>query len=164
LSLTIHWATPLDQAERRRLRCWLDRFPGLVERRPDAIVVRNGAPGPAHSFAALTMAVIGRDPLAYELVEAPEQAAARMGGLTRPALNDPSIEVLTPREREVAALIAGGAANRQIAAALVISPHTAERHVEHILAKLDCATRAEVAAWAVRQGLAPVRIGERDAA
>ena len=59
---------------------------------------------------------------------------------------------LTPREREVAMLIARGCSNRQIAATLVISPHTAERHVEHILAKLDCSSRAEVAAWVTRHG------------
>jgi DNA-binding CsgD family transcriptional regulator len=59
---------------------------------------------------------------------------------------------LTPREREVAALIARGYTNRRIAAALVISPHTAERHVERILAKLDCSSRAEVAAWTTRHG------------
>ena len=44
--------------------------------------------------------------------------------------------------------------NRQIAEALVISPHTAERHVERILAKLNCSSRAEIAAWATRHGLA----------
>ena len=48
---------------------------------------------------------------------------------------------MTPREREVAALIACGYANRQIATALVISPHTAEHHVEHILARLGLASR-----------------------
>jgi len=62
--------------------------------------------------------------------------------------------VLSPREREVAALVARGMTNRQIAEALVISPHTAERHVERILAKLNCSSRAEIAAWAVRHGLA----------
>ena len=86
------------------------------------------------------------------------------GSPTRPVAGGPAIETLTCREREVAALIAGGATNRRIAEILVISPHTAERHVERILAKLGCGARAEVAAWAVRQGLAPLRTGERDAA
>jgi len=71
-------------------------------------------------------------------------------GMSAPADADP----LSPREREVAALIATGATNRQIAAALVISPHTAERHVERILGKLGYTARAEVAAWAARRGLA----------
>jgi non-specific serine/threonine protein kinase len=60
---------------------------------------------------------------------------------------------LTPREREVAALVARGYSNRQIAAALVISPHTAERHVERILDRLNLSSRAGIAAWAARHGL-----------
>jgi len=54
---------------------------------------------------------------------------------------------LTRREREVAGLIARGLANKEIAAALVISQRTAESHVEHILTKLGCAGRGQVAAW-----------------
>jgi non-specific serine/threonine protein kinase len=72
--------------------------------------------------------------------------------------------VLTCREREVAALIAGGATNRQIAEVLVISPHTAERHVEHILVKLGCSSRAEIAAWVARHGAAGDTATARDAA
>ena len=53
--------------------------------------------------------------------------------------------VLTPREREVAGLVAQGLSNRQIAARLVISQRTAESHVEHILAKLGLATRTQIA-------------------
>src|SRR6516225_5321224 len=56
---------------------------------------------------------------------------------------------LTPREREVAELVAGGLSNRQIAERLVISERTAEAHVEHIRAKLECRSRAQVAAWFV---------------
>jgi len=55
---------------------------------------------------------------------------------------------LSSREAEVAALIARGLTNRQIAAALVISPRTADRHVANILDKLGVSSRAEVAAWA----------------
>jgi DNA-binding CsgD family transcriptional regulator len=55
---------------------------------------------------------------------------------------------LTAREVEVARLIAGGATNREIAATLVISPKTVAAHVEHILAKLGAARRAEIATWA----------------
>lgn len=61
---------------------------------------------------------------------------------------------LSPREREVAALLAQGLTNRQIAAQLIISEHTAKRHVEHILNKLGFSTRSQVAAWAVTQGVA----------
>jgi DNA-binding CsgD family transcriptional regulator len=60
---------------------------------------------------------------------------------------------LTPREREVAALLARGLTNRQIADQLVISTATAERHVLNILNKLGYRSRAQVAAWAVESGL-----------
>ena len=56
---------------------------------------------------------------------------------------------LTQREQEVAGLIAHGLTNRQIAEQLVISPRTADRHVNNILDNLGLATRVEVAAWAV---------------
>jgi len=52
---------------------------------------------------------------------------------------------LTPREAEVAELIARGLDNRTIAERLFISPHTVRRHTERILAKLDIDSRAAVA-------------------
>ena len=56
---------------------------------------------------------------------------------------------LTAREFEVARKIAEGRTNAEVADELGISPKTANSHVEHILAKLDAARRAEIAAWAV---------------
>ena len=60
---------------------------------------------------------------------------------------------LTTREREVAALVAAGLTNGQLADRLFISPKTAAVHVSNILAKLGLSTRAEIAAWAVRHEL-----------
>jgi DNA-binding CsgD family transcriptional regulator len=57
---------------------------------------------------------------------------------------------LSARELEVALLVAGGATNREIAAALAISPRTASAHIEHILRKLGVARRTQIAAWAAR--------------
>jgi DNA-binding NarL/FixJ family response regulator len=54
---------------------------------------------------------------------------------------------LTPREREVAAMIARGLTNRGIADELVISQATVARHVANILTKLGFSSRAQVAAW-----------------
>jgi non-specific serine/threonine protein kinase len=60
---------------------------------------------------------------------------------------------LTRRELEVAALIARGLTDRQIAEDLVITTGTAGNHVVHILGKLGFRSRAQVAAWAVEHGL-----------
>ena len=54
---------------------------------------------------------------------------------------------LTRREQDVAALVAQGMSNSQIAASLVISVRTVETHVAHIMDKLGCSTRAQIAAW-----------------
>lgn len=62
-------------------------------------------------------------------------------------------DALTPREREVAALLAEGLTNAALAERLFISPRTAAVHVSNILAKLGLRSRTEVAAWAVREGL-----------
>ena len=60
---------------------------------------------------------------------------------------------LTPRERQVLALVARGATNRQIGAQLYMAEKTASVHVSRILAKLDVRSRTEAAAVAHRLGL-----------
>jgi predicted ATPase/DNA-binding CsgD family transcriptional regulator len=60
---------------------------------------------------------------------------------------------LTPREREVAALLLRGMSNRQIAENLVITERTAETHVCRILSKLGLDSRAQIAAWVIDNGL-----------
>jgi DNA-binding NarL/FixJ family response regulator len=62
-------------------------------------------------------------------------------------------EPLTPREREVLALLAEGLANKAIAARLGISEHTAKFHVNAILSKLGVDSRAEAIVRAARLGL-----------
>ncbi|MFF4625083.1 response regulator transcription factor [Nonomuraea jabiensis] len=54
---------------------------------------------------------------------------------------------LTAREEQVAALVAEGFSNRQIARRLRLSERTAENHVAHILTKLGFESRARIAAW-----------------
>jgi predicted ATPase/class 3 adenylate cyclase/DNA-binding NarL/FixJ family response regulator len=60
---------------------------------------------------------------------------------------------LTEREREVAARIAQGESNREIAEALVVSERTVETHVTNILNKLGFESRAQIRKWAVEKGL-----------
>lgn len=60
---------------------------------------------------------------------------------------------LTSREREVAALIAQGRSNGEIAAELVLSKRTVEKHIAHILAKLSLTSRSQIVRWAIENGL-----------
>jgi HD-GYP domain-containing protein (c-di-GMP phosphodiesterase class II) len=60
---------------------------------------------------------------------------------------------LSDREVEVLRLVASGRSNRQIAAALTVSPRTAEHHVQHIYAKIGSSTRAAAAMFAMEHGL-----------
>jgi LuxR family transcriptional regulator, maltose regulon positive regulatory protein len=91
----------------------------------------------ARSIPASYLARIGR---ACDLKPAePETATAAVPGLAEP---------LTSREREVLRLLAEGQANRDIAAALVVTLDTVKRHVSHILAKLGAVNRTEAVARA----------------
>lgn len=78
--------------------------------------------------------------LAHALGQGPEPAADQP--------ESPSVTVaLTLREREVAELLAQGLTDKEIAARLVISPRTAEGHVQRILRKLEFTSRVQVATW-----------------
>lgn len=62
---------------------------------------------------------------------------------------------LTRREQQIAALLAEGMSNKDIAARLTIAPRTVESHVAHILTKLELTSRAQVAAWRAAQQHTP---------
>jgi predicted ATPase/DNA-binding CsgD family transcriptional regulator len=95
----------------------------------------------------------------------PAARAAQLPSRSTPAPSSPDRagDVLSPRQREVATLVARGLSNREIAAELVVAPTTAARHVEHILGRLGLRNRAQLTAWAVEHGLlaADRRAGER---
>jgi DNA-binding NarL/FixJ family response regulator len=67
--------------------------------------------------------------------------------------SEPAPANLSPREREVLALIASGATNREIAADLFLSPHTVKDHTSSLYRKLDVRNRAEAVQRAERLGL-----------
>jgi DNA-binding NarL/FixJ family response regulator len=77
-------------------------------------------------------------------------AAGRAGEAPSPPEPSPGFEHLTPREREVLALLTQGFTNRQIAEALMISANTTKKHVDHILQKLGASTRAGAVAAALK--------------
>jgi HD-GYP domain-containing protein (c-di-GMP phosphodiesterase class II) len=60
---------------------------------------------------------------------------------------------LSDREVEVLRLVSRGASNKEVASALVISPRTAEHHVQHIYSKIGVSSRAAAAMFAMAQGL-----------
>ncbi len=70
-----------------------------------------------------------------------------------PAEEKASFDGLTEREHEVLTYLAEGANNEHIAAALVISPKTVERHRENIMRKLNMHSRAELVRYAIRKGI-----------
>jgi predicted ATPase/DNA-binding CsgD family transcriptional regulator len=87
-----------------------------------------------------------------EALMAPEPAPPA-AAVRQPVAAAGPASLLTPREQEVAALVARGRTNRQIAEALVVSERTAEWHVAKLLGKLGLDTRAQVAVWAHEHGL-----------
>ncbi|MCC6174423.1 MAG: tetratricopeptide repeat protein [Chloroflexi bacterium] len=100
---------------------------------------------------ALDQAVEHASTLASQLHAA--ASAPNAGTVALPVTSVPQDSPLTTREREVAALMARGLSNRQIASSLVISERTVHAHVASILSKLGFRSRSQVAAWVVRQGL-----------
>jgi DNA-binding CsgD family transcriptional regulator len=103
---------------------------------------------------AAVLRSLGRDGKADRLDAA---AAATLGALGVPVPPRPPARLLlTPREREVLGLLAQGRSNDAIAAELVLSVRTVERHVENIYAKIDVSgrtARAAATAWALANGL-----------
>jgi len=65
-------------------------------------------------------------------------------------------EQLTNREREVLKLVAEGHTTQEIAAMLVLSPKTVERHKTNLMAKLDIHNRTELIKYALRKGIITV--------
>jgi pimeloyl-ACP methyl ester carboxylesterase len=87
----------------------------------------------------------GRDHMPY-LGDAVALAASIRRFLGLPAPRGPAV-LLTARQREVAALVARGLTNREIAAELTITERSAESHVERIRERLDLRSRSQLASW-----------------
>ncbi len=102
--------------------------------------------GPERLVEAIRQAHDGRGTIDSSAVQAllPGRAAARP-----PLLG----EDLTPREREVLALLAGGLSNREIGARLFLSVGTVRLHVSNILRKMEVPNRTAAAMLAVQYGL-----------
>lgn len=80
----------------------------------------------------------------------------------RPSGGEESKRELTQREREVLQLVTEGASNKEIAARLNITENTVKNHLRNILEKLQLQNRVQIAAYAVREGLARPDDGKGD--
>jgi len=109
--------------------------------RPDAAVREAGAACTAlHGIGAAAEAARGRRLLAAL-------------GAPPPTPRSPAGGPLTPRELEVLRLVAEGLTDAEIAARLVLSPHTVHRHLQNAYARLRCSSRAAAVAEASRLNL-----------
>ena len=115
----------------------------------DAATAREEARGAAAQLAACG---------AWGYRDAALRVARRLGDRPRPPVGahdrrdlDERLRALSPREREVAALVADGCMNAQIAHRLKLSESTVEKHVSRVLAKLAMSSRSGVAALLARQ-------------
>jgi DNA-binding CsgD family transcriptional regulator/tetratricopeptide (TPR) repeat protein len=124
---------------RARRRFWEGTW-ALLDQATLAVKARRLAGGATLAREARTMA----DRAGARTVVAEADRLLAAAGGHRPA--EPWAP-LTAREFEVARLVAAGRTNREIAAALFLSPKTVAAHVEHILTKLGAGRRAEIAAW-----------------
>jgi DNA-binding CsgD family transcriptional regulator len=126
--------------------------------RPRARVVVRARDPLLRSLIAERLSELGDLDVEVEGARAPG-ARAHGAGTNGPEDADAVVEASsaepapTPREMEVLGLLAEGLANKEIAARLGFSAHTAKFHVESLLRKLSAANRAEAVREGIRRGL-----------
>jgi DNA-binding NarL/FixJ family response regulator len=139
----------------------IEAIRGLRERAPDArAIVLSSFIDDEKLFPAVRAGAAGyllKDVQPQELVDAIRTVHGG-GALLHPKvasrlLEEMATDPLTPREREVLALIGRGMANKVIARELSLSEKTVKAHVSNILAKLGVSDRTQAALYAVRAGL-----------
>ena len=87
----------------------------------------------------------------FERLGAPLWATKAQSELARIGGRTPSGSALTPAERRVAALVADGGSNKEVAASLFVSVKTVEAHLARVYAKLEIRSRTELAARFARE-------------
>lgn len=133
-------------------------------RRAEARLATAPAPRTTASHAELTAAVtedlrpalataqhLGAAPLEAAVRAMAERAGIRLEAAVPPRA--PGVDVLTPRERSVLGLVAGGRTNRQVGAELFISEKTVSVHLSRVMAKLGASSRTEAVSVAYARGL-----------
>jgi DNA-binding CsgD family transcriptional regulator len=141
---------PFERTESQRRAAWALSLAG---RRQEAVEHLVAAHRTARRLGAKLLVQQAVDGLAA-LGERPERRLGRRAAAQHAHWG------LTRREVEVVRLVAVGLTNREIARELFLSPRTVEMHVQSILAKLDCRSRADASRRASELGLlAPVEGG-----
>jgi len=141
----------------------------IAEHARPVVLIEGGSDEMLTAIAAGAVGVVEADAAFDRIAETVHQVAdghavvppAMLGVLLRSVVERhrrereamESLEVLTPREREVFELTARGQDRDQIAEKLFISPATARTHLQRVFAKLDIHSRAEAVALAARCGL-----------
>lgn len=126
-------------------RLWRDHDPAVADE--EAALARS-------EVAALAMS-LSDETRRGAFLRAPElRQWVRPSGRRRTAVA-PAPGGLTPREREVAACVGRGLSNKEIARTLVIAEKTVEMHASSCFGKLGLTSRAQLAVWAVVEGLSP---------
>lgn len=144
------------RASELRARAAIDRARGALDRArmqlQDAADAyeRGAAPYEAANARIELADVLALLGLTTEAAYERERGGELLGALRRPSSPD---GVLTTRELQVLQLVAAGLTNPQIAQRLVISPHTAHRHVANVLRKLDASSRTAAVSRASALGL-----------
>ena len=127
--------------------------PGAVQQTPGgSSIVDSGEPSLAMARAEGSAMSLDQA-IDYALAPISPVSPAGMTGPASRGEQDQAVLALTAREREVVQLVAAGLSNADIAERLVISERTVESHVSHALSKLQLASRASLAAWAVQHRL-----------
>jgi DNA-binding NarL/FixJ family response regulator len=125
------------------------------------VVLLSDEPLTPRIFGQGVRAVVPNHAEPAQIVAAVGAAAAGLVAVTldaAPMVTSPEVfefdaEPLTPRESEVLEMLAEGLSNKEIAARLSISEHTAKFHVNSILGKLDAGTRTEAVTKGIRTGI-----------
>ena len=92
---------------------------------------------------------------AFRTLPAADSAPAPLEPATEPGGASETMQTLSPREREILALIARGDSNKLIARELDIAETTVKIHVQHILRKLGLTSRVQAAVFATKNGVSP---------
>jgi DNA-binding NarL/FixJ family response regulator len=148
------WAVPLHDQQRRTRDLMM-----YSSATYDRVALQRATVDARAALEDAALAAAEAAAQALSVAEALDEALAILANVPSSAIMPPAnalphpVAELSPREREVLALVAEGHSNKAIAEALFVSPNTVKTHVASLLNKLHVHTRAQLAVVAARQGV-----------